>query len=1054
MKKTLLTIVTVCLSLSLALAQTGMKVKGQVRDIDGEPLAGATVQLKGTDDGTITDMNGKYEIELKDDKNTTLVFSFIGMETRTVEIKGRSVINVTMQSDKNMLSEAVVSVGYGTISKESVFGAISSVRADDLKAQSMVSIDQGLQGRIAGVQISQSDASPGGGLSFLIRGSNSLIGGTEPLYVVDGFPIEGGNYDISAPTGNGNPPQNLLNFLNPSDIASIEILKDAASTAIYGAKGANGVVIITTKSGYAERAKITVSHTCSIGSSLRRSDPCDAYDFAWFANMRKIVQDVYYGGKKYEDVVNELPYRGIWSGDGSYKPSPEDYRNGTAMSTDWVDVVSRTGVYNKTLLSVAGGGQKLKYYFSAGYDKCLGTIIGSDFQRFSFNSNINTQLNNRLSFSSSTKMSYQYGKVGQTGLLNGDNKGVLMSAYMFNPTTLMGQTLFDEEYGVIKESDNPYVQATQFKDQNSTISVIQNLSLNYKIMKDLSLEIMGGANYSRKVKDMYYPLSTKRGSTQGNGRAFYGNNESVNLLNNYVLKYNTKIGKHNITATAAYEMQYYIARSFNASVYGFINDYLENYNFYAAKKYDKPSSGQYSRSSQSFVLRGIYNYANKYIFNASVRADGDSRFGKNHKWGWFPSAGAAWRVIGEDFFDVPCFSDFKIRASWGITGNSRLGVYQSMGLMGTTDVAFGDEVYVGYVHSTIPNPDLRWERTSQYNVGIDLAFFKDRLSFTADVYEKNTTDLLQNLKLAPSAGYSSRTINTGHLRNRGIELNIKGILLRNRDFFWDLSANWYTNRSKMISLGKDMEEYRVGITNNWTPFRIAPGAELGEIWGYKVSNIIKTSEDVANAAIDNPNKGIGNYDYEKDENGYMKEQVIGNTNPDFCYGFATTFRWRNFTLNASFSGSFGNDMINVQKQVQLNRTQTHKNALYNYWIPEIKDSEGNVVIPDNGKNGLCLWYPASSAHDISKLVDRYIEDGSYFKMNNLSLSYSLRQKKVKWLNELKVTLAADNVFCITNYSGLNPETSLYGQDPIRKGVAYYEYPMTRTFSVGLSITFN
>ena len=278
------------------------------------------------------------------------------------------------------------------------------------------------------------------------------------------------------------------------------------------------------------------------------------------------------------------------------------------------------------------------------------------------------------------------------------------------------------------------------------------------------------------------------------------------------------------------------------------------------------------------------------------------------------------------------------------------------------------------------------------------------------------------------------------------------MLIRNKKVYWDIAANWYTNTTEMVSLG-DIEEYRVEIVNGWSPFRIAPGAKIGEIYGYRVSNIIKTPEQQANAAIDNPNKGIGNYDYEKDENGYMKEQVIGDTTPDFCYGFSTTFRYRGFTLSANFTGSVGNDLINVQRQVQLNRTQTHKNALYNYWIPEIRDSQGNIVIADNGKEGLCLWYPASGAHDISKLVDRYVEDGSYFKMNNLTLAYSWRPKKIKWIQELRPSFSIDNVFCITDYTGVNPEASLYGQKPITKGVTYYEYPMTRTFSVGLSITF-
>ncbi|MBQ3082605.1 MAG: TonB-dependent receptor plug domain-containing protein [Alistipes sp.] len=348
-KKYTLFIVACCLAWAQLIAQP-RSVTGKVEDTTGNPIAGVSVIAEGTAIGTTTDHKGQYRIN--PGKAEVLIFSFLGLETTKETINGRTQIDVTMAEDLKMIDEVVINVGYGQAPRSSITGAISSIRAEEMEGQTMLSIEQGLQGRISGVQISQSDASPGGGLSFLIRGSNSLIGGTEPLYVVDGFPIEGGNSEIQAPTGNGNPPQNMLNFLNPSDIESIEILKDAASTAIYGAKGANGVVIITTKKGYAQRTQVTVSNTSSFGSPLFKADPCDAYDFSWFANMRKIIQDVFYSGKSYEETVAALPYRGTWSSDGSYKPAPEDYRNGTAMSTDWFDVVTRTGFYNKSLISV------------------------------------------------------------------------------------------------------------------------------------------------------------------------------------------------------------------------------------------------------------------------------------------------------------------------------------------------------------------------------------------------------------------------------------------------------------------------------------------------------------------------------------------------------------------------------------------------------------------------------------------------------------------------------------------------------------------------------
>ncbi|MDD4922559.1 MAG: SusC/RagA family TonB-linked outer membrane protein, partial [Bacteroidales bacterium] len=721
---------------------------------------GAIIAVPGSSVATTSDIKGKYLLKVP--QNTkSLRFSFLGMKAITENIEGRTVVNVTLQEVENSLDQVVV-VGYGQSRKKDLTGSVFSVQSNDMQGQIMTSIEQGLQGKVSGVNINQSDASPGGGLNITIRGSNSLIGGTEPLYVVDGFPIDGQSTEVKDAVSEGNQAQNKLNFLNPADIASIEILKDASSTAIYGSRGANGVVLITTKSGQNQKAEITVNHAFEMGYLMTTPPALSAYDFTWQQNMRKIVNDVYFGGKTYEATIAALPYQTTWNDNGSLvKGSPEDYANGLIASTDWIDVITRTGYSQKTMLSAKGGTENYKYYLSGGYDKVQGIIEATDFQRFSFSSNMNLNLNKRLSLNNTINLSYTTGKVGQSGLLNGDQKSLLMQAGIgTSPLSLIQDQYWDEEFGVLKGSDSPYVQATQFKELNTNQSLIERLSLNYKILKSLVFNVSGGVNYRNNIKDMYYPKSTMRGEKTGGGRAFYGTNASYVLLNDYMLTFKKEINKHTVALTGVYSLEYSGARRYSSAVSGFLNDVVENYNFDSATDYYKPTSYQSSALFSSFIGRLNYNYDERYLLTASIRADGSSKFGANNKWGYFPSAGFAWRLIEEDFFKpVPWFSDLKLRASYGITGNAGLGSYQSIPLMEVTRVAFNNTSYLGYSNSNIPNPNLKWEKTYQTNFGVDIGLFDNRFYATADVYDKTTHDLLQNLRLAPSAGFDTRIMN-------------------------------------------------------------------------------------------------------------------------------------------------------------------------------------------------------------------------------------------------------------------------------------------------------
>lgn len=1000
------------------------------------------------------------------------------MKTQRIPIGGEANLFIQMVSDEQVLDDVVV-MSYGAVIKKSdLTGSVSLINKSVMDGQGMVSIEQGLQGRISGVDIRLGDASPGGGISFLIRGANSLTGSTEPLYIVDGFPVSGGNVQTSGPDDNlGNAEDrqqnttapNMLNFLNPNDIESIEVLKDASATAIYGSRASNGVVLITTKRGRSGTTKVELSVSSDIATPYRYLDLLDGVDYANYKNLQYLVRNQMIGGynangtpkRSYESLLAGMPYSGTYTNTGMYKPLPEDYASGNAQSTNWQDVIFQTAVSKRINLSVSGGNSNTRYYVGLGMDDIDGVIIQSNFKRYSINSNLNSRLGKKFKLDNSFRATYSLSDRAGTGAANHQAaSSPIIKAIKMSPLSLINSVLFDiEENGT--NSDDPYTDATKFTDLRTIVNVIENLRLTWDIADCLSFYVSGGTRYTENKRDIYFPVSTLRGRNQGNGKAFYGGTTDLNLLNEYVFNYKLNKTKHALAATAGYTMEYTESRAITASVYGFENDLTSFYSYDAASNYDKPLNQFSDYSLLSFLGRANYSYDNRYLITGSIRADGSSKFGTANKWGYFPSVAVAWNIDNEKFLQTAQWlSNLKLRLSYGVTGNQGIRPYQSLATLAPIQYVDGNgSIVTGYNYGNVPNPGLRWETTDQFNTGIDIGLLNNRVSLSANIYYKLTKNLLQQITLAPSMGIGPQTMNYGELENRGLELDLNTIPVKNKNLTWTLGGNISFNRTKVLSLGgANSYPGKYVVLWEWYPFEIRVGESLGNIYGAKVEKVMTTQEDLSNAAKDITGTAlnIGEFDYVKDENGYIKKVNLGNTTPHYTFGISSNLTWKRWTFSFLVAGSMGGKILNMNQKLQMT-FQGVFNPTYDMveraWYPDILNADGSVAIPGNYEGDLnMINFLGSRNYNTYGVLDKWVEDGSWVKLKNVTLSHRFKTRTT-WIKEVKPYVSVANLFCITNYSGYDPEVSIYGQDPTRRGVDNGSYPLSRTYSVGLNFIF-
>lgn len=997
-KRCWVSLVLLCLGSMQVLAQEA-RISGRVISAEDKgSLVGVTIQEKNTMNGTITDIDGNYTLTVASEE-AVLVFSYIGFLAQEVSLNGRSQVNVTLQVDMSELEEVVV-VGYGTQDKKDVTGAISSIRTEEIQNLPLRSVDQALQGRSAGVFFVQSSGMPGAGSSVRIRGGNSINGSNEPLYVVDGVPISSGQGDANS--------LNPLNTINPNDIHSIEVLKDASATSIYGSRGGNGVVLITTKRGKSGEGRISFNAYHGFQKETNRYDLLNAKQFETLANEASLADG---GPLLYDPSLNPV-------------------------STDWQDAMLRDLApmtnYN---VSATGGDNGTNYLISFDYFNQEGVIKTSDLERYSFRLNLDKEVKQNLKVGNSLTASYVK--------TNRANSGSIFSMLTTAPNLPIKQP--DGSYTQYNNQgigfNNPIALLDGYQNLNKTFRTIGNAFASWEIIEGLTARTSWGLDASFNKNDTYMPQSVFSGSQVG-GDASVFTAQTYTWLNENTINYKKTLGEHSLDLLGGFTQQSSRYESLGASAQGFLNDVTGTYDLGLGNPdaAQLPSSLVANWVIHSYIARINYGFKDRYLLTLTGRADGSSRFGANNRFGYFPSAAIAWRAIEESFIqDLNVFTDLKFRASYGITGNQDgIGNYPSLDLWDGTKYVFGDRIVTGITPSQVGNRNLKWERTTQADIGLEMGFFKNRLTFVADAYYKKTNDLLLRVTIPTTSGFSSGMKNIGAVENKGVEFSANGVIL-DRGFKWTSGFNITFNENKITSLGGEDE-----IIPASSPTVLRINQSLGTFYGYVSDGLFQSTEEVAASAQPSAKPGDVRF-VDFDENGVINEndrQILGNAQPQFFGGFNNTFSYKGFDLSVLLQYVYGNDLYNLNLRTLENLTgnQNQRTTVLNRWTAENTDTD----VPRA---------TATKPTDVS--YDRYVEDGSYLRVKNIQLAYTIPSGALDKLgvSVMRVYVNAQNLFTFTDYTGLDPEVSRYGSDNISQGFDSGAYPNTKVFTAGFNLSF-
>lgn len=1044
--------------------QQTVKVQGRIIDASGEPVIGANVIQKGTTNGTISDIDGQFVLHVP--AGAVLQISFIGYQSQEVALKnGQTDVKVVLKDDSEQLDEVVV-VGYGTMKKRDLSGAVSQIKSSDLMKGNPTDLSQGIAGKVAGVQVNQSDGAPGGGISIQIRGTNSFSTSSQPLYIVDGVPFDTG----STPASDTNSSQNKANplaFINPHDIQSIEVLKDASATAIYGSRGANGVVIITTKRGEKGHEKVEFSANFTFSKIARRVKVLDAFTYANYQN-EEVLNDYTYSNKPYA----ALPYPGTWeypllpgggndTSAGKYRPAPGDFLNpgnytdefgnttyvGTA---DWQNLIYQSGFSQEYNVSVSGGSDKGWHSFSGNFLTQEGIIKNSGFTRYSLRSNIGRYINKWLEMGMNTSFTHTDTDFSKT---NSSDYGVIRSALVF-PATYDPQKNKAETGELSWLASNPLAYITNAKDNLRSMNVFNSSYMEVKLFPFLKFRQNLGISYTYNDRGTYYGRETQEGSsaTNINGKAEQSSNWWLGITAESLLTFDKSFGIHGVNAVAGFTAEKSSWASKAMSATGFPNDITRDFDMSLGANPGKLRSDRGDAALASFLTRVNYTLLDKYIFTASYRVDGSSKFTDKHKWAGFLSGAFAWRLSEEPFIkNLGVFSNLKLRLSYGETGNQGIGSYRTLPMLNMANYPFGGAISSGFAEVDWRGPvadDLRWETTAQYNVGLDMGFLNNRINFTADYYRKKTRNLLQDVKIPSSTGFSSMMVNSGHITNEGLELTGRFLILQDTPLKWNMDANISFNRNRIGGLKADQFAQKLWSSADEV-FIQRNGCPIGAIYGYVEDGFYDNlAEVMASPSADIRAKGrsmIGEIKYrnfDDDPNITSNDRVIiGDTNPDFIYGITNNFEWKGITLSFFLQGSHGNDIFNGNlMDIKMGNVGNITQKAYDTrWTPD------NAAIAQ--------WPKAVSGYERNMLIsNRYVEDGSYLKLKNLNIGY-LWRPSFKGIGSIHFYANATNLFTITNYSWFDPEVNAFGSDASRRGVDVYSYPSSRTFSVGVKIDF-
>jgi len=976
-----------------AFAQHG--VKGTITDVKtGEPLAGVNVVVKGsTSTGTISDANGVFTLSVP--ANSVLVFSYIGYLSQEVSVKGKSSVNVSLSEDVEALDEVVV-VGYGTMKKRDLTGSLSSVKAEDMQAIPVPNPIMGLQGRVPGVVITNNTGAPQGDFTIRVRGTNSIRGGNDPLYVVDGMPVN-------------------VSSINSQDIESVEVLKDASATAIYGSRGANGVILITTKSGK-NGTSVTYDGSYGVQSLRKKMKMLDATEWATLTN-EMLLNDT---GKTYFTDSQVAAF---------------------GKGFDWQDAVFDSAPIQNHNLSISSANEKTKILISGSIMLRDGIIKNSAYDKYNLRGTINHDINNK--FHVDLIMAYARTATMRNYNLSGGNRGgTLLGAALYAPPSV---TPYNEDgsYNDIMLSypfmsnalRNPMVLINETSNKTKSNLNDSNVALTYKPIKGLSLKSSIGIETLDYRNDAY--VTSKY--LWGTNNASVGSNTETTIVNENIANYDFTVNKnHSFNVMGGFTYQQYLGRSMNMSGTGFISDVPETDQISSATSFGTPSTGYTKWVLMSYLGRLNYSFKGKYLATVSMRADGSSRYSVGNKWGYFPSAALAWRISDEPFLkNIKQISNLKLRLGYGETGSTAIDPYSTLSMLSQGKQAIGSGLGTYYAASTTLPSALKWETTAQWNVGIDLSMFDSRLRVTADYYDKTTRDLLNSVSMPVSTGYSTTIENIGKMGNKGFELLVDGDIIRTKDLVWTASGNIAFNKNKVKKLygGKDIYGSTVGLSyiEDFVNL-IREGEPLGVFYTYKENGYNE--------------KGIITY-VDKNGDGVLSNEdkfITGDPNPDFTYGLQTAVSWKGIDLSLFFQGSQGNDIYNVTECQDLDYNYPlnfRKDVLYSHW------SANNTA-----EQNAAAKYPKITRSQNLKHSDRYVEDGSYLRLKDVSLGYNLPVSKWgvnNWIKGVKLYVSAQNMLTITGYSGMDPEINSWGG--VNTGLDYLTYPNVKTVTFGVKVQF-
>jgi TonB-linked SusC/RagA family outer membrane protein len=1028
-----------------AKAQEPTTLKGNITELKSKnPVIGANIHIDGSTNTVTTDNKGNFQLSTYKKLPVTLYVSFVGYVTQLVTVDSSNIESIVVQlkeAPANQLSDVVV-IGYGTQRRSDVTGSVVGVQKANLN-QPVSSPENLLQGAVAGVNVTQSSGAPGASSTVKIRGGNSVLGGNEPLYVIDGYPVYNNNAEGNPGGTYSGASLNVLSTINPNDIESIDVLKDAAATAIYGTRGANGVVLITTKKGTKGTTNVS---------------------YAGYVGVQEVAKKIsLLNGGQWASLQNDIA-----TSAGKPIPFTQAQIDSIGGGSDWQSAALRSASTQSHQITVSGGDEKSKFYLSGNYFNQKGIIINTGIKRYSANISYERNVSSKF-------------KVGVNIIASHSDMAGLGGTNVLGSTSAFTTALYTSPVAPIYNADgsynykNPYVTSTNgitpnaIADLNNTTNqtlvnrTLGNFYGEYKIIKDLALKVSFNGDII-DTKQNYYGNSFSAVGVASTGYASVGSEQVVKWLNENTLTYDHIFNSnHYLTVLAGYTSSSDQGQVAIANASNFFTDDI-SYNSLNFGTASKPSSYAYQEVVNSFLGRINYSYKHKYNLTASLRADGSSRFAEGKRWGYFPAIGLSWNINEENFAQNwgKTVNNLKLRVTAGSTGNQQItgfpnqlnNYYPTLPLLAPASYSFNNTLVNATSSTTLANPDLTWETTAQYNAGVDVGFFDGRINLSVDVYDKKTTNLLLNVPVPVSSGGQQSVLeNLGSIQNQGIELGLNTDNLRGKALSWKTILVLATNQNKVLSLGGS-KSFIPAFTNSilqvQAPLILQVGQPVGTFYGYKTNGIVQTTDNTATlpkvtwvgggaTPVPGDRKYIDqNHDGKIDANDKV---ILGSSQPKFTGGFTNTFNYKGFDLLVFFQGSYGGKLFNALKQ-QLDITTISTNA------------DGDIAdrwTPTNPSNTI----PRASTSPTAVVSDRYIEDASYLRLKTLSLGYTLPFSVAKRIlaKSLRVYVSAQNLVTWTKYTGYDPEANSFEQSTLYTGVDFGAYPSAKTYLVGLNVTF-